>query len=52
MVTENGGTVRELPELRVVGALGQAGEGARCELWYENGKVIGAQSGIPWTPRH
>lgn len=48
-MAESGGTVGELGKFRMVGALGQAGEEARCELWYESGKMMGAQSGPPGT---
>lgn len=40
----------ELGKFRVVGALGQAGEEARCELWYKNGKMVGPQSGALGPP--
>lgn len=44
-MAESGGTVGELGKFRVVGGLGWTGEEARWELWYESGKVMGAQSG-------
>lgn len=50
LVTESGGNVGELGKFRVVGALGRAGEEARCEMWYESGKMMGAQSGALGPP--
>lgn len=49
-MAESGGTVGELGKFRVVGGVGRTGEEARWELWYESGKVMGAQSGALGPP--